>query len=287
MVKGSKGPQGLETPFRPVLTLYKAHIPLKETVTTVILYVVGTAGSGKSTLVAAYKDWAAYQGFDAITVNLDPGAEALPYDPDVDIRDWIRLSEVMEEYGLGPNGAQIIAADLIALNAREVAEVLEGYTTDYILVDTPGQMELFTFRESSRVVVDSFGRDSSFLLYLSDPILAKQPSGLVSSLLLSATCQFRHALPFLNVLSKCDILSEEELKRVLRWSSDLYALHDALVEEGVSPQSVLDVEFLKALESIGVYKRLTPVSSELPFGMEDVYDAIQEVFAGGEDLEKR
>jgi GTPase SAR1 family protein len=256
-------------------------------VTTVVLYVVGTAGCGKSTLVAAYKEWTTYQGFDAVALNLDPGAETLPYDPDVDIRDWIRLAEVMEEYGLGPNGAQIIAADLIALNAEEVAEVLEGYRTDYVLVDTPGQMELFTFRESSRVVIDVLGRDASFLLYLSDPILAKQPSGLVSSLLLSATCQFRHALPFLNVLAKCDVLSEEELKKVMKWSSDPYALYDALVEEGVSPQSVLDMEFLKALESIGVYRRLTPVSSELPFGLEDIYDAIQEVFAGGEDLEKR
>ncbi len=238
-------------------------------------------------MVGAYREWATLQGFDAVNVNLDPGAETLPYDPDVDIRDWISLKQVMEDYGLGPNGAQIMAADLVALNAKEVADVLEGYETDYFLVDTPGQMELFTFRESSRVVIDVFGRDASFLLYLSDPILSRQPSGLVSSLLLSATCQFRHAIPFLNVLSKCDLLEEEQLKRILKWSSDPYALYDALVEEGVSPKSVLDVEFLKALESIGVYRRLTPVSSELPFGMEDVYSAIQEVFAGGEDLEKR
>jgi ribosomal protein S18 acetylase RimI-like enzyme len=32
---------------------------------------------------------------DAITVNLDPGAENLPYEPDVDIRDWISLEEVI------------------------------------------------------------------------------------------------------------------------------------------------------------------------------------------------
>lgn len=235
----------------------------------------------------AFKEWAAYQGYDAITVNLDPGAETIPYEPDVDIRDWISLKEVMEEYGLGPNGAQIMAADLIALNAKEVAEVLQEYRTDYFLVDTPGQMELFTFRESSRVVIDAFRREASFLLYLSDAILSRQPSGLVSSLLLGATCQFRHAVPYLSVLSKSDLLTEEELERVVQWSSDPYALYDGLVEEGVSPRSVLDVEFLKALEAIGVYKRLMPVSSELPYGMEDIYNAVQEVFAGGEDLERR
>ncbi len=238
-------------------------------------------------MVKAYKDWSNLQEYDAVILNLDPGAESLPYEPDVDIRDWISLKEVMEEYELGPNGAQIVAADLIALNAKEVADVFEKFRTDFRLVDTPGQMELFTFRESSQVVIDAFGRDASLLVYLSDPILSRKPSGLVSSLLLAATCQFRHAVPFLNVLSKSDILSEEELKRTLKWSSDPYALYDALVEEGASTESVLDVEFLKALETIGVYKRMTPVSSELPFGMEDIYYVVQSVFAGGEDLERR
>lgn len=251
------------------------------------MYVVGTAGSGKSTLVEAYRAWAVLQGYDAITLNLDPGVEAMPYDADVDIRDWIRLSEIIEEYELGPNGAQIVAADLIAAHVKEVGQVLEGFETDFILVDTPGQMELFTFRESSRVVIEAFGRDEGFLLYLSDPILVKSPSGLVSSLLLSATAQFRHALPFLNILSKADILSEEDLQTVLKWSTDPYSLYDALVEEGASPKQVLDAEFLKALENIGVYRRLTPISSEIPYGMEDLYSGVQEVLAGGEDVEKR
>ncbi|MFQ5918778.1 MAG: ATP/GTP-binding protein [Thermoplasmata archaeon] len=254
---------------------------------TPIVYVVGTAGSGKSTLVEAFRAWLVLQGYDAVTLNLDPGAETVPYEPDVDIRDWIRLSEIMEEYKLGPNGAQVVAADLIAAHVKEVGEVLEGYETDFLLADTPGQMELFTFRESSRVVIDAFGQAEGFLAYLSDPILVRSPSGLVSSLLLSATAQFRHSLPFLNVLSKADLLSEEDLQAVIKWSSDPYALYDALVAEGGSPKQVLDVEFLKALETIGVYRQLTPISSEIPYGLEDLYNGIQAVFAGGEDLEKR
>lgn len=253
---------------------------------TPILYLVGTAGSGKSTLAKAYKEWCTLQGYDSIVLNLDPGAETLPYEPEVDIRDWIDLQQVMEEYKLGPNGAQIMAADLIALNAKEVADVVEGYRTDFIVVDTPGQMELFTFRQSSQVVMDAFGKDTALLVYLSDSILSRTASGLVSSLLLAATCQFRHAVPFLNVLSKSDLLSEEELERVLTWSSDPYALYDALLEEGASSKTVLDVEFLKALENIGVYRRLTPVSSELPYGMEDIYASAQAAFAASEDIEK-
>lgn len=248
-----------------------------------LIYFIGTAGSGKTTMVRALREWVEQRGLDAVTVNLDPGAEELPYPVDVDIKDWVSLREVMEEYHLGPNGAQILAADMLALNAKEVAEVLETFRSDYILVDTPGQMELFTFRQSSRVIIEAFGEEDAFLVYLMDPALAKVPSGLVSGLLLSATAQFRHALPFLNVLSKSDLLAEEELQAVLRWSSDIYALYDALLEERASAKVVLDVEFLKALESIGVYKRLTPVSSELMFGFEDIYNAVQQALAGGED----
>jgi len=123
----------------------------------------------------------------------------------------VNLSEIMEEQDLGPNGAQVAAADMIAMNARELAEVLETFETSYILIDTPGQIELFTFRASGPVLIDAFGRDDSALVYLNDPALVKTASGFVSSVLLSATVQFRHGLPFINVLSKSDHFED-------RWS---------------------------------------------------------------------
>ena len=68
------------------------------------IYFVGTAGSGKSTMVGAFKRWLDDNEIDSIVVNLDPGAEKLPYVPDVDIREWINLDEVMSQYGLGRTG---------------------------------------------------------------------------------------------------------------------------------------------------------------------------------------
>ena len=64
------------------------------------VYFIGTAGSGKSTLAANFKEWFKLKGLDAIIVNLDPGAENLPYEPDVDIRDWISLEEVICEQNI-------------------------------------------------------------------------------------------------------------------------------------------------------------------------------------------
>ena len=248
------------------------------------LYLIGTAGSGKTALTHALRTWMESQGLDALQVNMDPGVDALPYEPAVDIRDWIRLDEIMRQQGLGPNGAQIVAADMLALNAKEVADVLDTFETSYFLIDTPGQMELFTFRESSGIVIDAFGREDSALVYLNDPALVKRASGFISSTLLVATTQFRHSLPFINVLSKADLLTPEELEQVVNWSLDPYALYDALVTGDATPKTVLDVSFLESLETIGVYKRLVPVSAETMSGFEDVYNEVQQVFEGGEDL---
>jgi hypothetical protein len=248
------------------------------------LYFLGTAGSGKSTMVYAFQVWMNAQGLDCITVNLDPGAEVLQYAPDLDVRDYVRLEEIMEQQDLGPNGAQVAAADMVAMNAKELAEVLGTFQTNYVLIDTPGQIELFTFRASGPVVIDAFGRDDSVLVYLNDPALVKTPGGFVSSVLLSATVQFRHALPFINVLSKADLLGEAELERIVKWSLDPFALYESLFEDGATPKTLLDVEFLRSMESIGVYRRVHPVSSEIAFGFEEVYTQVQQVFEGGEDL---
>lgn len=235
-------------------------------------------------MVHAFQQWMNAQGLDCVTVNLDPGAESLRYAPDLDVRDYIRLDEIMAEQDLGPNGAQVAAADMLALNANELSDVLEKFRTNYILLDTPGQIELFTFRASGPALIDAFGREDTALVYLNDPALVKSPSGFVSSVLLSATVQFRHGVPFVNALSKADLLSEPELERILKWSLDPMALYEALFEEGTTPKTLLDVEFLKAMESIGVYRRVHPVSSEIAFGFEEVYSQVQQVFEGGEDL---
>ncbi len=250
------------------------------------LYFIGTAGSGKSTMVYAFQLWMNSQGLDCVTVNLDPGAESLAYAPDVDVKDWVDLNKIIEEQGLGPNGAQVAAADLLAINARQIADILETFQTSYFLIDTPGQIELFTFRSSGPAIIDAFGREDSAFVYLNDPGLVRTASGLISSILLSATVQFRHALPFLNVLSKSDLLAEEELEQVVKWSLDPIALYEALFADAATPKTLLDVEFLKSMETIGVYRRLLPVSSELMFGFEEIYNQVQQVFEGGEDLSK-
>jgi GTPase SAR1 family protein len=232
----------------------------------------------------AFQQWMNMKGLDVVTVNLDPGVENLGYAPDVDIRDWINLNQVMEDFGLGPNGAQIACADMLALKAQELADILEDFQTHYFLIDTPGQLELFSFRKSSNVIVDTLGRNRAVIVFTFDPLVAKTPEGLISQIMLRATVQFRFLVPTLSVLTKVDLLEEEELGRIKKWASTVDLLNAALTEGEVGTQTQINIELLTALESVGALSELVTVSSKDGFGFEDLYNLVQQVFLGGEDL---
>ncbi len=247
------------------------------------LYFIGTAGSGKTTLVNEFKLWMDRQGYQAVIVNLDPGAESLPYEADVDIRDWISLSGVMEEHGLGPNGAQIACADMIAMNAPEIKKVMDEFECHYFLIDTPGQMELFTFRRASNEMIRALG-DRSFITFLFDPIISKQPNGFVSLFLLAGSSQFRFDVPFFPVISKSDMLSEEEIENIQKWGEDHWELDTALRNEGTT-ETHLGLELVKGIQNLGLQRKIPAVSASEPSGLEDIYTAVQDSFFGGDDLE--
>lgn len=250
------------------------------------LFFVGTAGSGKSTLVGAYKQWLDDHGVDAVVVNMDPGADSLPYEPDIDIREWIVLGDVMQEYRLGPNGAQIVAADLMAVRIGNLLDVLETYDSDYVLVDTPGQLELFAFRESSEATMRAFGKDESMMVFLSDPALSRSPNGFVSTMVLGALAQFRLQVPVVNVLSKCDILPDDQMDRMTDWYNTPDALYGDLLDNDSSPETIMGMELFKALENTGVFGEIRSVSAQTGQGMEDIYSLSQQIFFGGEDNQR-
>ncbi len=247
------------------------------------IYALGTAGSGKSTFIAAMAEWMEKNGFRFSIVNLDPGAEEIPYEPDVDIRNWFTLPEIMKEHGLGPNGAQVAAADMVAIHVPEIKNRLESTVYDYALIDTPGQLELFAFRESSTHIIEQLGAEDSMLAFIFDPILAKSPEGFASLLMLSNTVHFRFYLPFLNLLGKSDLLTTDERDMILEWGDSDEALYNALRErEGM--RASMNLEVFKALELLGAYRKLIPLSSYEGEGMEDVYFVAQQIFSGGDDL---
>ncbi len=254
----------------------------------VAIYFAGTAGAGKTSLTRAFAEWMEEADYSVATVNLDPGNEDPAFDPDVDIREWVKLADVMRENKLGPNGAQVAAADLAAMRVDELKEAVDAQGVDYLLVDTPGQVELFAFRESSRSIVESLSGPRSLIAFLFDPLLARHPSGFVSLALLSSTVQFRFRLPMLTVLAKSDLLAEAERTQVLQWAENPETLYLSLDTNNMEREGegVLSREFFRALETVSPAWPLFGTSAQDQSGLEDLYAAIQETFAGGEDVEK-
>jgi GTPase SAR1 family protein len=247
------------------------------------IYFVGTAGAGKSTLVAAYDRWAKQHGISTVLVNLDPGAEKLPYTPDVDIREWIKISEIMEEHGLGPNGAQVAAADMIALNLDEVKEEIDGFRADQVLVDTPGQIELFVFRQSGKHIVESLNPGRSLIAYLMDPFLARTAAGFTSQLMLGSTTLFRFNEPMVFLLSKSDRVDPDSLDHIRGWAADPSSLESDVLAEEPTMSTEFAAQVTRMLDTLKLDNVLLPVSGTLGDGLDDLYTLIQGAIGQSEE----
>ena len=104
---------------------FRSSMSSNDGTTPPVLFVVGTVGL-EEFVGNVFSEMGRFLDIDVLAINLDPGAERVHCDPEFDVRDLISLSEVMDEYDLGPNGAQILAADLVASQAVEVFEEIEG-----------------------------------------------------------------------------------------------------------------------------------------------------------------
>ncbi|HSB50069.1 MAG TPA: ATP/GTP-binding protein, partial [Nitrosopumilaceae archaeon] len=149
------------------------------------IFITGTAGSGKSLLTSNINEYYTRNGAFVAILNLDPGVETLPYACDIDVRDHVDIISIMKQYELGPNGAQIMANDLIASKIDTIQDEINKVNPDYLLVDTPGQIELFAYRTSGQFLVQNLSLDEKMSIFIFDGSLVTTPINFVSVALLA------------------------------------------------------------------------------------------------------
>lgn len=247
-----------------------------------LVFIIGTAGSGKSLLTAAFAEWLRIAKQESISVNLDPGAFKLPYTPDVDVRDFVRIDDLMNKYELGPNGAVIMAADLIADQIETITREVEEFNADVVLVDTPGQMELFAFRASGPFIAAELTLQSKAIVYLFDSLFSLNPLNYVSNLFLSAAVYNRFLIPQIPVLSKVDMLEPKDVNTLVDWSAKPQALESAIDEKLSGTRRLLGRNMMHAIYQLGLRFLLTPVSAKSNEGMLNLNTALERVFTGGD-----
>jgi GTPase SAR1 family protein len=247
-----------------------------------VIFLIGTAGSGKSLLTASLNEWLKVGKQKASTVNLDPGVIHLPYVPDIDIRDSVDVRNIMDEYKLGPNGALVLAADLIAEEAENLGGEIEDLQSDVVIVDTPGQMELFAFRASGPYIANELTAEPKAIVYLFDAVFSYNPLNYVSNMFLSAAVYNRFFFPQLHLLSKCDLLPPEEVNHVIDWSSDSEALEVDIEEKLSGTRRLLSRDMMRAIYGLGLQFQLIPVSGKTNQGMLEFTSALERILAQGE-----
>ncbi len=247
-----------------------------------VVFVMGTAGSGKSLFTAAFAEWLKMSKQDVATVNLDPGVLKLPYQPDIDVRNYVDATDIMEKYGLGPNGAAIMAADLIADEIENLTRDIDEAHADFILVDTPGQMELFAFRASGPYIVNELTKEPKALIYLFDAVFSVNPFNYVSNMFLAAAVYNRFFQPQLHLLSKIDLLPQKEVGQIVEWSGNPRKLEDAIDEKLVDNKRLFSSNMLRAIGQLGMQFHLTPISAKTNDGLIAVNSILERMLMQGE-----
>jgi GPN-loop GTPase len=249
-----------------------------------IIFITGTAGSGKSLLTSKIYEYYTRNGAFAAIFNLDPGVESLPYTCDIDVRDHVDLVSIMKQYDLGPNGALIMANDLIATKIDELQDNVAKVNPDFLIVDTPGQIELFAYRSSGPFFVQNLSTDEKVNIFLYDGSLITTPVNFVSVALLATSIRLRLNLPTINVLTKTDLIGEK-LKEILNWSSNLKALEGAISKEADGETYTLTTNILRSLNLGGFAQGLIPISNATGEGMVNLQSALSRIINLGEEVE--
>jgi GPN-loop GTPase len=246
------------------------------------IFITGTAGSGKSLLTSRLLQWYSDNNAYPIALNLDPGAVSLPYGPDVDVRDYIDIATLMESYGLGPNGSLVMASDMIATKMDEIQKEIDGLNPDYVIVDTPGQIELFAFRASGPYFVTNMHADNKATIFAFDGVLVSSPINFVSISLLASSVKLRLKTAQINVLTKRDLVIEK-LKDIMDWAGSHTALERALEGEKDAEYSLLSKDLARSMSKGGFAPGLVAVSSVTMSGMVNLAAALARTLNLGED----
>lgn len=229
------------------------------------IVVLGPAGSGKSLLTCRFGDYLLKKDYSVKFLNLDPGCLVVPYHCDFDIRERFTIERIMAKEGLGPNGAVLRAMDM--LSEAKIPQP-DG---DFVLFDTPGQLEVFAFRSSGPKIIDQLADPIGIFIIDATIGVDDLPSAYLYSLAIS----YRLGINTLRVVNKADLLNKQERLRLSR------ILHNPkILEKKVKTMGVLAdiyLPMLKILSKVIPAQRIPLISAKTGEGFEELLTILHEV----------
>ena len=245
-----------------------------------IILFVGTAGSGKTTLTGAFGKYLEGSGYSVGYVNLDTGVKNLPYSPDVDVREDITAWELMEE-GYGPNGAIVESYDrLLSVAEQYISRVLQlDEERDYVLIDTPGQMETFLFHEFGMKLTENL--PEPLAIYLFSPEVLRKPSDFCFARFFGLMIDLRLGTTTVPALSKVDTV--ENLDDYRKFLDDIEYLTTRLKLDP-STQGLLAYRMCSSLPELAPPTRVLYLSAKTGEGFDELETLAYEHYCTCGDL---
>jgi len=259
----------------------KKDIKLPKNMNTINLIILGMAGSGKTTFVERLEEEIANKEKESYIINLDPAVMDTLYEPNLDIRDTVKYKEVMKSNNLGPNGAILTCLNLFSTNIDKVISVLETKKDlDFIVIDTPGQLEVFSWSASGKLISDSFSiLYPSILIYIINIPRCNNPNTFSSNMLYALSIMYKMKLPLLIAFNKADI---DKDSKVIEWMNDYESLQSVLKKKDdymstfSSSLSLLLNEFYKTIKYVKVSSKTGEGFDELIKTCEEIKSKYQE-----------
>jgi GTPase SAR1 family protein len=259
----------------------KSKKKLPKNMKTINLIVLGMAGSGKTTFVQKLEEEIAEKDKESYIINLDPAVMDTLYEPNLDIRDTIKYKEVMTSNNLGPNGAILTSLNLFSTNIDKVISILESKNDlDFVVIDTPGQLEVFSWSASGKLITDSFSIIfPSILIYIIDIPRCNNPNTFSSNMLYALSIMYKMKLPLMIAFNKVDVTKDN---KVIEWMQDFQSLQDALrkkddyISTFSSSLSLLLAEFYKTIKYVSISSKTGEGFDELISKCEEIRKKYQE-----------
>lgn len=216
--------------------------------------VIGPPGSGKSTYCNGMQQFLSAIGRKTSVINLDPANDHVSYPCALDIRDFTKLEDIMQEQNLGPNGGIMYALEEIESSLDDFVSMIESLgKKDYLIFDCPGQVELFTHHSSLHKIFKKLEKLDYRLVVINliDSFYITTPSQYISILLLALRSMLQLDLPHVNVLSKCDLLKNYgELPFNLDFYTEVQDLSYLFPHIEAEQKTVLGKRYAKLTEAI-------------------------------------